>query len=65
MATPDDVKPANNVYTFLLIVATCFMIGGVVFNMMELNSNYGLTFGGLMSPPAKGVAATPEAPAAK
>ena len=52
MATPDDVKPSNNVYTFLLIVTFCFMIGGVVFNMMELNTNYGLTFGGIMSPPA-------------
>lgn len=60
MAMPDDVKPANNIYTFLLIVAFCFMIGGVVFNMMELNQNYGLTFGGLMSPPAKAAAEAPK-----
>ncbi|MCE9581516.1 MAG: hypothetical protein K8T20_03260 [Planctomycetes bacterium] len=58
MATPDDVKPANNVYTFLLIVCFCFMIGGVVFNMMELNQGYGVTFGGLMSAPG-GAAAAP------
>jgi hypothetical protein len=51
MATPDDVKPASNVYTFLLIVAFVFMIGGVVFNMMELNQNYQVQFGGLMSAP--------------
>jgi hypothetical protein len=53
MASPDDVKPQNNVYSFLLIVAFCFMLGGVVFNMMELNANYGVTFGGLMSAPVK------------
>jgi hypothetical protein len=64
MATPDDVKPQSNVYTFLLIVAFMFMIGGVVFNMMELNQHYGLTFGGLMSAPA-GKASTTEAAPAK
>jgi hypothetical protein len=51
MAGPDDVRPQNNVYTFLLIVAFCFMLGGIVLNMMELNQHYGITFGGLMSPP--------------
>lgn len=50
MAVPDgDYKPANNIYTFLLIVAFCFMLGGVVFNMLELNKHYDLEFGGLMS----------------
>jgi hypothetical protein len=53
MASPDDVRPQNNVYTFLLIVAFMFMIGGVVFNMLELNGNYGVEFGGLMKAPAK------------
>ncbi|NUN50381.1 MAG: hypothetical protein HUU15_16330 [Candidatus Brocadiae bacterium] len=54
------MKPSNNVYSFLLIVAFTFMLGGVVFNMMELNEHYGVTFGGLMSPPAgKGPAPAP------
>jgi hypothetical protein len=56
----DDVRPSNNIYTFLLIVAFCFMLGGIVLNMMELNQHYGLEFGGLMSAPAgKGGPAAP------
>jgi hypothetical protein len=60
MVAPDEGgRPENNVYTFMLIVAFCFMIAGVVFNMLELNKHYDVTFGGLMSaegggaPPAK------------
>lgn len=55
MVAPDgaDYKPQNNVYTFLLIVAFCFMLAGVVFNMLELNKVYDLEFGGLMSVDAK------------
>lgn len=51
MVAPEgaDYKPQSNVYTFLLIVAFCFMLAGVVFNMLELNKVYDMEFGGLMS----------------
>lgn len=42
-------KPANNVYTFLLIVAFCFQLAGIVFTCLELNKHYDVAFGGLMS----------------
>jgi hypothetical protein len=46
------VKPKSNIYTLLLIISTIFMVVSIYLVAYELNKFYGVTFGGLVSPPS-------------
>ncbi|MFH1228615.1 MAG: hypothetical protein V1701_12030 [Planctomycetota bacterium] len=59
-ATLGPVKPKNNVYTFLLIVAALFVCASIYLVAYELNKFYSVTFGGLVSPPTPASTTPPE-----
>lgn len=45
-------KAPSNIYALLLIAAALFLVTAIYLTAYELNKVYGVTFGGLLSPPS-------------
>ncbi|MBI5778938.1 MAG: hypothetical protein HZA49_05725 [Planctomycetes bacterium] len=57
-ATFTITKPRSNIFTLLLILAFLCIGLAIYFLAHELNNYYGVTFGGILSPPNKTAGAT-------